>query len=152
MTTFLLQVLAEWKQKYEESQAELEAAQKEARSLSTELFKMKNSYEEALDHLETLKRENKNLQRKWHFYFYSKEFKKQRCPKKQKMMYNWFLNTFRGDFWPLWAAWRDWKEHSWVRESQEDSGVWEIRDPDCTWRSWGAIPFATILTSHQCFE
>jgi len=58
------QVLSEWKQKYEESQAELEAAQKEARSLSTELFKMKNSYEEALDHLETLKRENKNLQRK----------------------------------------------------------------------------------------
>ena len=57
------QVLAEWKQKYEEGQAELEGAQKEARSLSTELFKMKNSYEEALDQLETLKRENKNLQR-----------------------------------------------------------------------------------------
>nr|XP_023699012.1 myosin heavy chain, fast skeletal muscle-like [Paramormyrops kingsleyae] len=55
-------VLAEWKQKYEESQAELEGAQKEARSLSTELFKMKNSYEETLDHLETMKRENKNLQ------------------------------------------------------------------------------------------
>ncbi|KAG7275988.1 hypothetical protein CRUP_028545 [Coryphaenoides rupestris] len=35
---------------------------KEARGLSTELFKLKNSYEEALDHLETLKRENKNLQ------------------------------------------------------------------------------------------
>ncbi|MEQ2205991.1 hypothetical protein XENOCAPTIV_020369, partial [Xenoophorus captivus] len=55
-------VLAEWKQKYEESQAELEGALKEARSLSTELFKMKNSYEEALDQLETMKRENKNLQ------------------------------------------------------------------------------------------
>nr|XP_008297885.1 PREDICTED: myosin heavy chain, fast skeletal muscle-like [Stegastes partitus] len=55
-------VLSEWKQKYEEGQAELEGAQKEARSLSTELFKMKNSYEEALDHLETMKRENKNLQ------------------------------------------------------------------------------------------
>ena len=59
-----VQVLAEWKQKYEESQAELEGAQKEARGLSTEMFKMKNSYEESLDHLETLKRENKNLQRK----------------------------------------------------------------------------------------
>ena len=58
----LLQVLAEWKQKYEESQTELESAQKEARSLSTELFKLKNSYEESLDHLETMKRENKNLQ------------------------------------------------------------------------------------------
>ena len=59
------QVLAEWKQKYEEGQAELEGAQKEARSLGTELFKMKNSYEEALDQLETMKRENKNLQRKY---------------------------------------------------------------------------------------
>lgn len=58
-----IQILAEWKQKYEESQAELESAQKESRSLSTELFKLKNSYEEALDHLETMKRENKNLQR-----------------------------------------------------------------------------------------
>lgn len=62
------QVLAEWKQKYEESQAELEGAQKEARSLSTEMFKLKNSYEESLDHLETLKRENKNLQRKGTIY------------------------------------------------------------------------------------
>lgn len=55
--------MTEWKQKYEESQAELESAQKESRSLNTELFKLKNSYEEALDHLETMKRENKNLQR-----------------------------------------------------------------------------------------
>jgi len=62
--------LAEWKQKYEESQAELEGAQKEARSLSTELFKMKNSYEEALDQLETMKRENKNLQRMLTFKLY----------------------------------------------------------------------------------
>ena len=67
-----LQVLAEWKQKYEESQAELEGAQKEARSLSTEMFKLKNSYEEALDHLETLKRENKNLQRMETFIFIDK--------------------------------------------------------------------------------
>uniref|UniRef100_A0A452G8U6 Myosin-2 n=1 Tax=Capra hircus TaxID=9925 RepID=A0A452G8U6_CAPHI len=36
--------------------------EKEARSLGTELFKMKNAYEESLDQLETLKRENKNLQ------------------------------------------------------------------------------------------
>ena len=62
----IIQVLAEWKQKYEEGQAELEGAQKEARSLSTELFKMKNSYEEALDHLDTMKRENKNLQREFY--------------------------------------------------------------------------------------
>lgn len=56
------QVLAEWKQKLDESQAELEAAQKESRSLSTEIFKMRNAYEEVVDQLETLKRENKNLQ------------------------------------------------------------------------------------------
>jgi len=61
----IVQVLADWKQKYEEGQAELEGAQKEARSLSTELFKMKNSYEETLDNLETMKRENKNLQREF---------------------------------------------------------------------------------------
>ena len=62
---YVIQVLAEWKQKFEEGQAELEGAQKEARSLSTELFKMKNSYEESLDQLETMKRENKNLQREF---------------------------------------------------------------------------------------
>ena len=58
----MAQILSEWKQKYEESQAELDGAQKESRSLSTELFRLKNSYEETLEHLETLKRENKNLQ------------------------------------------------------------------------------------------
>merc|ERR1719219_2635769 len=55
-------VVAEHKQKEEELQVELEGSQKEARSLSTELFKTKNAYEEALDGLETVKRENKNLQ------------------------------------------------------------------------------------------
>lgn len=59
-------IISDWKQKYEESQAELEASQKEARGLSTELFKLKNAYEETLDHLETLKRENKNLQGRLH--------------------------------------------------------------------------------------
>lgn len=58
-----LQVVAEWKQKYEEGQSELESALKEVRSLGTENFKMKNAFEESLEHLETLKRENKNLQR-----------------------------------------------------------------------------------------
>ena len=65
IVTHGVQVLAEWKQKHEEGQAELEGALKEARALSTELFKMKNSYEEALDQLETMKRENKNLQREY---------------------------------------------------------------------------------------
>ncbi|XP_034567844.1 myosin-1B-like [Notolabrus celidotus] len=55
-------VLSEWKQKYEEGQAELESSGKEARELGTENFKLKNTLEECLEHLETLKRENKNLQ------------------------------------------------------------------------------------------
>merc|ERR1711887_137533 len=55
-------VLSEHKQHEEELQVELEQAQKEARGLSTELFKTKNAYEEALDGLETVKRESKNLQ------------------------------------------------------------------------------------------
>merc|ERR1711937_808703 len=55
-------VLSEHKQKEEELQVELESSQKEARSMSTELFKTKNAYEEALDGPETVKRENKNLQ------------------------------------------------------------------------------------------
>lgn len=57
--------MAEWKQKYQESQAELEAAQKESCSLSTEIFRMKNAYEEVLDQAETVRRENKNLQREF---------------------------------------------------------------------------------------
>lgn len=40
----------------------MESSQKEARSLGTELFKLKNAFEESLEHLETMKRENKNLQ------------------------------------------------------------------------------------------
>ncbi|XP_029997165.1 myosin-2-like [Sphaeramia orbicularis] len=55
-------ILAEWKQKHEEGQTELELALKEVRSLGTENFKMKNSFEECLEQLETFKRENKNLQ------------------------------------------------------------------------------------------
>ena len=58
----VLQMEAEWRLRLEESQAELEGAQREGRSLSTELFRLKNSYEEALEQLETSNRENKNLQ------------------------------------------------------------------------------------------
>ena len=55
-------MVSEWKLRLEESQTELEGSQKEGRSLSTELFRLKNSYEEALEQLETANRENKNLQ------------------------------------------------------------------------------------------
>nr|XP_033500849.1 myosin-4-like [Epinephelus lanceolatus] len=55
-------VVAEWKQKHEEGQTELESTVKEVRCLGTENFKMKNAFEECLEQLETIKRENKNLQ------------------------------------------------------------------------------------------
>ena len=45
-------ILAEARQKQEEVQTELEQSQKEARSMSTELFKTKNAYEESLDALD----------------------------------------------------------------------------------------------------
>lgn len=60
----VLQVVAEWKGKYEESQLEREALSKESCLLNTELFKVKNAYEESLDQLETIKWENKTLKRK----------------------------------------------------------------------------------------
>uniref|UniRef100_A0AAV2KIQ1 Myosin heavy chain n=1 Tax=Knipowitschia caucasica TaxID=637954 RepID=A0AAV2KIQ1_KNICA len=52
---------AEWHQKNEELQLELETSQKESRSYMTELYKLKTAYEESLDHLETIRKENKSL-------------------------------------------------------------------------------------------
>ncbi|XP_016043186.2 LOW QUALITY PROTEIN: myosin-15 [Erinaceus europaeus] len=52
----------DWKQKHQDSQALLEASQKEARALSTELLKLKHAYEESSVSQETLQRENKSLQ------------------------------------------------------------------------------------------
>lgn len=58
----LERALEERRRHEEEMQRELEAAQREARGLGTELFRLRHSHEEALEALETLKRENKNLQ------------------------------------------------------------------------------------------
>lgn len=54
-------MIAEWSQKCEELQLELENSQKECRSYMTEVYKLKTSYEESLDHLETVKKDNKTL-------------------------------------------------------------------------------------------
>lgn len=62
----LERALEERRRQEEEMQRELEAAQREARSLGTELFRLRHSHEEALEALETLKRENKNLQGMMH--------------------------------------------------------------------------------------
>ncbi|KAG7471466.1 myosin-16-like [Solea senegalensis] len=52
---------AEWHQKNEELQLELESSQKESRSYMTELYKLKTAYEESQDHIETVCKENKTL-------------------------------------------------------------------------------------------
>ncbi|XP_050639895.1 myosin-16 [Macaca thibetana thibetana] len=55
-------MLAEWQQKCEELQVELDNSQKECRMYMTESFKIKTAYEESLEHLESVKKENKTLQ------------------------------------------------------------------------------------------
>ena len=54
-------LIGDWKQKCEDITAELDISQKEARSFSTELFKMKSQYAESQEVSEALRRENKNL-------------------------------------------------------------------------------------------
>ncbi|KAL2100734.1 hypothetical protein ACEWY4_002495 [Coilia grayii] len=54
-------MMAEWSQKNEELQLELDTSQKECRSYMTEVYKLKTAYEESLDHLETVKKDNKTL-------------------------------------------------------------------------------------------
>ncbi|XP_037596323.1 myosin-16 [Cebus imitator] len=55
-------MLAEWQQKCEELQVEVDSSQKECRMYMTESFKIKTAYEESLEHLESVKKENKTLQ------------------------------------------------------------------------------------------
>lgn len=54
-------VVSEWQHKCNDLQAELENAQKEARSYSAELFRVRAQCEEVGDTVESLRRENKNL-------------------------------------------------------------------------------------------
>lgn len=61
-------MLAEWQQKCEELQVELDNSQKDCRMYMTENFKLKTVYEEALEHLESVKKENKTLQGKHCFH------------------------------------------------------------------------------------
>ncbi|XP_072168144.1 myosin-16-like isoform X1 [Diadema setosum] len=54
--------LATWKEKCEALAVELDMSQREARTYSTELFKVKNQYEESLEVIATVRRDNKTLQ------------------------------------------------------------------------------------------
>ncbi|XP_051797509.1 myosin-16-like [Acanthochromis polyacanthus] len=52
---------AEWSQKNEELQLELDNSQKESRSYMTELYKLKTAYEEGQDQIDVMRKENKTL-------------------------------------------------------------------------------------------
>ncbi|XP_041473499.1 myosin-16 isoform X2 [Lytechinus variegatus] len=54
--------LAVWKEKCESLAVELDMSQREARTYSTELFKVKNQYEESLEVISNVRRDNKSLQ------------------------------------------------------------------------------------------
>ncbi|KAM9208921.1 LOW QUALITY PROTEIN: uncharacterized protein MYH16 [Dugong dugon] len=56
-------MLAEWQQKCEKLQVEMDSSQ-ECCMYMTESFKIKTAYEESLEHLESVKKENKTLQKK----------------------------------------------------------------------------------------
>jgi len=53
--------VSEWQLKVRTLQSEVENAQKESRSYSTELFRVKTTYEEIVSTVESLRRENSNL-------------------------------------------------------------------------------------------
>ncbi|KAH3748233.1 hypothetical protein DPMN_182671 [Dreissena polymorpha] len=54
-------VIADWQLKVRSLQSELENAQKESRSYSAELFRVKTQYEEVIVTVDSLRRENSNL-------------------------------------------------------------------------------------------
>ncbi|XP_061080576.1 myosin-16-like [Conger conger] len=54
-------MIAEWSQKCEELQVELDTSQKECRNYMTEIYKLKTSFEESLEQLEVVKKDNKTL-------------------------------------------------------------------------------------------
>merc|ERR1711990_1242635 len=54
-------IVGEWKQKVDGLSMDLDVAQNETRSVSSELFKVKNAYDEAMIQLDEVRRENKVL-------------------------------------------------------------------------------------------
>merc|ERR1711962_1876403 len=54
-------IVGEWKMKVEGLSMDLDVAQKETRSVSAELFRVKNAYDESVMQLDEVRRENKNL-------------------------------------------------------------------------------------------
>merc|ERR1739838_734547 len=54
-------IVGEWKHKVDGLSMDLDVAQNETRSISSELFKVKNAYDEGVMQLEEVRRENKSL-------------------------------------------------------------------------------------------
>merc|ERR1712203_834145 len=54
-------VVGEWKAKHDDLVAEVDASQKEARNVNSDLFRVKAGLEETTQQLDIVKRENKNL-------------------------------------------------------------------------------------------
>merc|ERR1719220_1845095 len=54
-------IVSEWKQKVDSLSLDLDAAQKDCRIASSELFRVKNAYEESVMQLDEVRKENKNL-------------------------------------------------------------------------------------------
>merc|ERR1712045_146905 len=54
-------VIGEWKAKHDDLVAEVDASNKEARNVNSDLFRVKAGLEETTQQLDTVKRENKNL-------------------------------------------------------------------------------------------
>merc|ERR1712110_133580 len=54
-------IVGEWKSKVDSLSMDLDGAQNETRSVSSELFKVKNAYDEAMLQLDEVRRENKTL-------------------------------------------------------------------------------------------
>ncbi|ETN81715.1 myosin head [Necator americanus] len=54
-------IIDEWRKKHDDLAAELDAAQRDNRNLSTDLFRAKTAQDELTEHLESVRRENKQL-------------------------------------------------------------------------------------------
>lgn len=61
MVIIILQIIDEWRKKCDDLAAELDAAQRDARNLATDLFKAKTVQDELAEALEGTRRENKSL-------------------------------------------------------------------------------------------
>ena len=56
-----MQVVGEWKAKYDDLRAEVDASLSECRNYNSEYFRLKAAHDDVIEQLSVVKRENKNL-------------------------------------------------------------------------------------------